>query len=360
MAASGEEIRISLEGGRIPAPSTLAVNKNNELTWEASGADEQTSFLLTFVGDVSKREVTAAAGTTKAAIPTDLAETRYLVEARAVKNGNYSPPTTALKISVKTSAPESLKIDGLSEPQGIATAGRGIYIANRKSGEIIKADMDGKNAIAVKKLEIPMGIATDGARVWVATQAAGGAVTSYFTYGDYAQSIKPAQEKPGINYLSYFGADIYHSATEKYSDPLLFTSQSKGWVAQGYLAASCGEIVNDLSDPRGMTCDGTFLYIASVGRGKVLRVRVDGAGGKVDFISVTNPEDVSCNARHLYVTTNNGTLIRASRHTGVVDDGFTIRNLDKPRGVVVWGNYIYFVEQGANKVSRVFDGWAAE
>ncbi|UUN30798.1 hypothetical protein [Streptomyces sp. FIT100] len=331
------------------------MNNNNELTWAAGGADAQTSFLFTFFGNVSKREVTALAGTTKAAIPTDLAETRYLVEARAVKNGTYSAPT-ALTISTKASSvPEDLKINGLNEPQGIATAGAGIYIANRKSGEIIKADMDGNGAIVVKKLENPMGIATDGVNFWVAIQGAGGQVIKFHTYDDYAQdSIRPAQDKPGINYLSLLDSDIL-----TWSKPLLFISRDKGWAAQGY-GAWCEEIVSDLPDARGMTSDGKFLYIASWQRDKVLRARFDGAAGKEEFIAVAKPEDISCNERHVYVTTGNNTLIRASRSTGAIDDGFTIKNLNKPRGVAVWGNYVYFVEQGAPKVSRVFIGWAAE
>ncbi|MFC5803171.1 hypothetical protein [Streptomyces formicae] len=361
MAASGEEIRISLEGGRIPAPSGLAVNKNNELTWESSGAGEQTGFLLTFFGNVSKREVTAAAGTTKAAIPTDLAETRYLVEARAVKNGNYSPPTAALKISIKlSSAPEDLKIGGLDEPQGIATYGKGLYIANQHSGKIIQADMDGKNAkTAIDKLETPMGIATNGQLFWVATQGSGGAVTGYSTDNPCSKFNEPVKGKPGVNYLSYFSSDI-HRYSEKYSDPLLFTSQGKGWAAWGYLTGSCGEILSDLGDLRGMTFDGEFLYIASRDRGKVIRARVDGTGGKEDFITVAKPEDITWNARHLYVTSDDGRLIRASRLTGAIDQSFTISNLNKPRGVQVWGNYVYFVEQGDNRVSRVFVGWAVE
>ncbi|MFC5803173.1 hypothetical protein [Streptomyces formicae] len=334
------------------------MNNNNELTWTASGAGEQTSFLLTFVGNVSKREVTAAAGTTKLAIPADLAESRYLVEVRAVKNGTYSPPTDSLKIAMKgSSVPEDLTIVGLDDPQGIATAGEFLYIANRGSGEIIQADMDGKNAkTAIDKLATPMGIATDRTLIWVATQGSGGAITGYRTR-DFSVAGKPVAGKQGINYLSYLSSTIYGIQS-----PLFFISGSKGWAAWGY-DTMCSEIASELSGARGMTCDGTFFYIARWDQNKVLRVRIDKIDkpdSRDDFITVTKPEDISYNASHIYVTSDDGALIRASRHTGVVDDGFTIRNLSKPRGVAVWGNYVYFVEQGTNKVSRVLVRWAAE
>ncbi|MGW8954732.1 hypothetical protein, partial [Streptomyces sp. NPDC055709] len=305
-------------------------------------------------------EVTAAAKSTKVAIPTDLAESRYLVEARAVKNGNYSPPTDALTMSMKASAPEDLKIDGLNAPQDIATDGKVLYIANRTSGKITKADMDGKNAkTVVDNLETPMGIATDGNLLWVATQGSEAAVTAYGTFS-FGQNNKPVRGKQGINYLSFLRGDVNHASVGKLSDPIFFTSGDKGWAAWGYGTLGSSEIVSDLSGARGMTCDGTFLYIASRDQNKVIRAHVDGTRGKEDFITVTKPEDISYNARHLYVTTDDGTLIRASRLNGTIDQNFTINNLDKPRGVQVWGSYIYFVEQGANKVSRVFVGWAVE
>ncbi|MGW8954814.1 hypothetical protein [Streptomyces sp. NPDC055709] len=361
MAANEQEIRLSLEGERIPAPSALTVNNNNELTWTASASDEQTSFLLTFIGNVSKREVTAAAKSTKVAIPTDLAESRYLVEARAVKNGIYSPPTGTLKIK-DSSAPEDLKISGLDQPQDIATDGVRLYIANRTSGKITKTDMDGKNAVTVfDKLETPMGIATNGGLLWVATQGSGGAITGYATYGSCSKVSEPAKGKSGINYLSFSDSGFKHSSAGEFDNPLFFTSEGKGWAAWGYGEASmCREIVTDLSGARGMTCDGTFLYIASRDQNKVIRARVDGTRGKEDFITVTKPEDISHNARHLYVTTDDGMLIRASRLNGTIDQNFTIRNLNKPRGVQVGGNYVYFVEQGANRISRVFVGWTVE
>ena len=284
-----------------------------------------------------------------------------------------------------------------SGPEGIATDGTNLYVGDTINSEIREINIataavttlagskssgntDGSGASA--SFSLPEGIATDGTNIYVAdcynyeirkVAIATGAVTTLTT--------PPVMRKP--NSIATDGTDLYVADTS--SNEILKVSMATGAVTPFAGSTSAGSsdgigVAARFNKPYGITSDGTNLYVADTFNGEIRKIVIatgdvttiagavlsghaDGIGASASFYL---PEGIVTDGTNLYVadTFNNEirkvviatgavTTIAGMTTSGHADGTGTGASFSMPAGITMDGSTLYIADSHNHEIRKM-------
>jgi len=243
---------------------------------------------------------------------------------------------------------------GFNYPEGIATDGTYLYVADTDNYKI-------------RKVEIATSIVT--------TLAGSGATGSADGTGAAASFSQPQGITTDGTYL--YVADSAEIRKIEINTGVVTTLAGSGFVGSDDGTGPTASFYY----PYGITTDGTYLYVADTGNHKIRKVEIatgvvttlaghgpwggdnDGTGTTASF---NHPEGITTDGTHLYVAdTDNGKIRKIEIATGVVttlagsnsfgsiDGTGATASFYYPYGITTDGTHLYVADSSNNKIRKI-------
>ena len=158
--------------------------------------------------------------------------------------------------------------------------------------------------------------------------------------------------------LSTFASELTAGLTDPYGITtdgtyLYVTEYSTGKVKKIVISTGvASELTTGLTDPYGITTDGTYLYVTDTGSGKVKKIVISTGVATELTTGLTIPFGITTDGTYLYVTENSTSKVKKIViSTGVATELTT--GLTNPFGITTDGTYLYVTEAGSGKVKKI-------
>lgn len=277
------------------------------------------------------------------------------------------------KIVIKTGEVTTLVAAGFSEPTGITTDGTYAYVCDRSNNSIKKVALsdgtmtlfaggsvgtaDGVGALA--QFREPYGITTDGTNLYVADRRNHIIRKIVISSG----LVTTIAGNPGIS-----GFDDGIGIEAEFNEPMSITTDGTNlyvgdWnnftirkivIATGAVSTLAGTVgvpghangigtAATLYGTRGITTDGTYLYLA------------DFHGGQPHPTVVPGPPEFSSLIRKINISTREVTTVAGINETSGSSDNASgvLATFDQPSGITTDGTNLFVADRGNNTIRRI-------
>ncbi|MFC5802907.1 DUF5050 domain-containing protein [Streptomyces formicae] len=308
--ATGGDIRIILESGKVSPPTGLTVDTDGQnLSWTApTDADVNTAYQLTYMSATDFQKQDTGSSSPTALIP-NLREDRYNVTIRTTKNGNFSDTSAPLLIT-RADATLTSVLTNINGFDGLAVDDKCLYILNWH--DVLRAN---------KKTNTSASDATKIATTRSRLKSV--AVDDKWLYITDENGVARIEKNP--------------------------SPQNENYT----------HLVKSLKSHSSIAVDDKWLYIVDYLDSKVVKVEKEGDGTVVKEVvtGLTQPARVAVDDKWLYIIEGKGRVVKASKEgkTTATNATEVVTGLTPPAYAVVYGGWLYIFDQ--NRMARV---WTSE